>query len=211
MSSAAAASCTTSQAARWAAGQWRRKSSSTASAEPRCAARTSAARAPQRGRRNDRPSEAGRGSRCVAMTNTVPLATCAGPGEVHATEGNPVQSAGKNSSGSGSVGAGPNTGGRQPLLGSVRWTRSPCAGLTKTYGDLHAVRGIDVAVRGRRDVRDPRAERRGQDDDPRDDRGPHPARRGQRSRSSASRSGRTPSACSGGSACSCSRRPSSTT
>ena len=37
MSSAAAASCTTSHAARCAAGQWRRKSSSTAPPSPRCA------------------------------------------------------------------------------------------------------------------------------------------------------------------------------
>ena len=43
MSSAAAASCTTSHAARCAEGQWRRNNSSTASAEPPCAARTSAA------------------------------------------------------------------------------------------------------------------------------------------------------------------------
>ena len=43
MSSAAAASWTTSHAARWAAGQWRRNSSSTASPSPRWAARTSAA------------------------------------------------------------------------------------------------------------------------------------------------------------------------
>ena len=41
-SSAAVASCTTSHAARWARGQWRRKSSAKASPEPRCAARTSA-------------------------------------------------------------------------------------------------------------------------------------------------------------------------
>ena len=41
-SSAAVASWTTSHAARWARGQWRRKSSAKASAEPRCAARTSA-------------------------------------------------------------------------------------------------------------------------------------------------------------------------
>ena len=51
-------------------------------------------------------------------------------------------------------------------------------GLVKRYGDLVAVDGIDFDGRARRGLRPARAERRGQDDDGRDPRGP--ARAGQR-------------------------------
>ena len=74
MSSAAAVSCTIRYAARCADGQWRRNSSSTASLDPSCAARTSdRSRASAGPPGSDRPRRAGRGSRCVAMTTTVRL------------------------------------------------------------------------------------------------------------------------------------------
>ena len=61
-----------------------------------------------------------------------------------------------------------------------------CRGLVKRYGSVVAVAGLDLEVRARRVLRPARPERRGQDHDRRDPRGPERARTRARSRCSAS-------------------------
>ena len=70
--------------------------------------------------------------------------------------------------------------------------RAPCPkpvisvrGLRKSYGELEAVRGIDLEVRARRDLRLPRPQRGRQDDDDLGPRGLSRSRRAARSRCSA--------------------------
>ena len=82
-------------------------------------------------------------------------------------------------------------------------------GLTKRYGDVQAVDGIDFEVAPRRGLRPARAERRRQDDDGRDPRGPARARRRRGDRARRGRRTATPTRSSRGSA-SASRRRRST-